>query len=560
MRKTFIILFFVFTIPIVLFCQSITTTVHNLSSSGSGVYSDTEEEICIFCHTPHNSLPTAPLWNRNDPGTSYTLYNSAISSTIQANPGQPDGASLLCLSCHDGTIALGSVVSRATDISFVSGITTMPVGNTNLTTDLSDDHPVSFVYNAALAASDGNLTFPPSFPVSVDGNSKMQCTSCHDPHKNPYAKFLVTTKEASSICLSCHNISTWSGSSHENSTASWNSSGTDPWAHIDSPFANVAQNACENCHNPHNASGNERLLKSNFEESNCLDCHNGNVAATNIEAQLAKTYKHNVYGYTNIHDATENALIASTHVECADCHNPHKVTNSTASAPDANGYISGVQGIDQSGLAVSEIAYEFELCYRCHADNPVTSSLIARQIVQNNTRLEFDSGNPSFHPVASQGVNADVPSLIAPYTESSLIYCTDCHASDGSGSPNGPHGSIYPQILKYRYETADNTVESAANYELCYTCHDRNSILNDESFVHMAHLEDDTPCSACHDAHGISGSQGNSTNNSSLINFDTDIVFPRMGNLYFESTGVHSGRCFLTCHGKNHGFGLTYPR
>jgi predicted CXXCH cytochrome family protein len=558
MKATLLTVIFQFSAAAFLFGQSVSSTTHNLSTSGSGIIADTESEICIFCHTPHNSVPTGPLWNRNDPGATYTLYDNTVSSTIQAIPGQPDGSSILCLSCHDGTIALGSVVSRTNDISFVSGTIVMPAGNTNLTTDLSDDHPVSFVYNSALAAGDGNLKFPPSYPVSTDENSKLQCTSCHDPHKNSYTKFLVTTKEASAVCLSCHSIAIWPGSSHENSLAVWNSSGTNPWAHIDSPFATVAQNGCENCHSPHSALGNERLLKSNLEENNCLDCHNANVASTNIETQLTKTYRHNVYAYTDIHDATENPLVGTTHVECVDCHNPHSASNSSASAPYPNGFISNVPGISQAGTAVSEISYAYELCYRCHADNAISSSVISRQIVQNNTRLEFDPGNPSFHPVAGQGVNSDVPSLIAPYTETSMIYCTDCHASDGTGSPNGPHGSIYPQILKYRYETADNTVESALTYELCYSCHSRTSIRNDESFIHLVHLEDDTPCSACHDPHGISADQGSNINNSNLINFDTDIVSPRNGNLYFEDTGLHHGFCFLTCHGKNHGFGLSY--
>ena len=559
MKAKILVLSFQLLTAAMLFGQSVTSTVHNLSASGSGVRADTESEICIFCHTPHNSVPSGPLWNRNDPGVTYTLYDNTVSSTFQASSGQPDGASVLCLSCHDGTIALGNVESRTNNISFVSGITTMPTGNTNFTTDLSDDHPVSFVYNSTLATGDGNLKVPPDFPVSTDENSKLQCTSCHDPHKNPYTKFLVATKEASAICLSCHSISTWPGSSHETSTAVWNSAGSDPWAHIDSPFSTVSQNGCENCHSTHNAGGNERLQKSNLEENNCLDCHNSNVASTNIETQLAKTYTHNVYNYTNVHDAAESILIGTPHVECADCHNPHSAINSGASAPNANGFISGVPGISQSGTLISDISYEYELCYRCHGDNAVTSSSVLRQIIQNNTRLEFETTNPSFHPVAGQGVNSDVPSLISPYAETSMIYCTDCHASDGVGSPAGPHGSIYPQILKYRYETADNTVESALNYELCYSCHSRTSILADESFVHAVHLAIDAPCSACHDPHGISASQGNSTNNSNLINFDTDIVSPKNGDLYFEDTGLHSGYCMLNCHGKNHGFGLSYP-
>ena len=88
----------------------VASTKHNLSVTGTGnIKATSEQEICIFCHTPHNSAPQAPLWNRASSGSVYTPYNS---STIFSSPGQPTGASMLCLSCHDGTIALGSVLSR----------------------------------------------------------------------------------------------------------------------------------------------------------------------------------------------------------------------------------------------------------------------------------------------------------------------------------------------------------------------------------------------------------------------------------------------------------------
>ncbi|MDT8401255.1 MAG: hypothetical protein RQ743_06145 [Bacteroidales bacterium] len=82
-------------------------------------------------------------------------------------------------------------------------------------------------------------------------------------------------------------------------------------------------------------------------------------------------------------------------------------------------------------------------------------------------RPEFDLNNPSYHPVAGIGTNTNSPSLIAPdYDENSIIYCTDCHASDGSASPADPHCSIYPGLLKYRYDRADYSVESALSYDL----------------------------------------------------------------------------------------------
>lgn len=186
---------------------------------------------------------------------------------------------------------------------------------------------------------------------------------------------------------------------------------------------------------------------------------------------------------------------------------------------------------------------------------PVSSSV--RQIEQNNVRLEFATVNPSHHAVVGPGANPNVPSLISPLTTSSIIYCTDCHASDGATAPVGPHGSIYPHIEKSQYLTADNTTESAAAYALCYSCHSRTSLNNDISFhEHTKHVIDEkTPCNTCHDPHGISNTQGNSTNNSNLINFRTGTgwVTPTSGGLLkFEDQGLYHGRCYLTCHGKSH--------
>jgi hypothetical protein len=141
-------------------------------------------------------------------------------------------------------------------------------------------------------------------------------------------------------------------------------------------------------------------------------------------------------------------------------------------------------------------------------------------------------------------------------TVATVIYCTDCHNSDSTSGTKGPHGSNYPNLLAYRYETSDFTQESDFSYELCYKCHSRNSILNDESFPkHKKHLEKEIPCSACHDAHGISSAQGTSRNNSHLINFDISIVRsdPATGRLEYEDgPGVFHGQCYLECHSKKH--------
>ena len=538
--------------------QSVVNSAHNLSVGGSGsITASSETEICIFCHTPHNSSPRTPLWNREDPGVTYTLYSS---STIQAEPGQPDGASILCLSCHDGTIALGSVLSRTEVIELSGGISTLPAGRSNLSTDLSDDHPISFIYNSGLAASDGELKDPASIsgPIHLE-NERLQCTACHDPHKNDYQAFLRVTNQYSDLCLECHQKDGWENASHKLSTATWNGSGTNPWPHTS--FSTVNENGCENCHRPHSANGNQRLTNYLFEQDNCVDCHNAAVAEKDILTDLGKEWKHNLWATDQVHDPGESLPVQNRHVECIDCHNPHKATDLTAAAPYASGKISGVPGIDSDGNQVNSIQYEYELCYKCHADSPdKPESNISRDIMQSNTRLEYDLGNPSFHPVEGPGNNSDVPSLIDPYTESSVIYCSDCHSSNNSDA-NGPHGSDNYPLLKYNYETTDYTTVTYQAYELCFQCHDYNSIVTNESSsyaerVHKTHIDDArTPCSVCHDAHGINADQGNSTNNSHLINFDTNVVEPSRGTssrLEFVDNGNFQGACYLFCHNRNH--------
>ena len=148
------------------------------------------------------------------------------------------------------------------------------------------------------------------------------------------------------------------------------------------------------------------------------------------------------------------------HVECQDCHNPHAANALSASAPNAQGAIEGVSGVTLGGSSVARVSYEYEVCFRCHSDGSnVPRPVIQRDIFQPNIRMKFNPGNPSYHPIAGVGRSGDVPSLISPWTEASIIYCTDCHASDtgagaGGSGPAGPHGSTWRFLLERRRERA----------------------------------------------------------------------------------------------------------
>lgn len=198
----------------------ITTTKHNLSVTGPGTLKAVvETRICVFCHTPHTSKPDTPLWNRNFDKVAgfYTPYDS---STLDASPGQPTGASKLCLSCHDGLLALGDVMSEQQPLEMQGGVTTMPTDSPGyIGEDLSGTHPISFVFNDSLASTnnakgDSPLYFPSTITdpdVKLDADSMVQCTACHDPHNNDYYVqdqvppfWLKSTYEA--VCLVCHNL------------------------------------------------------------------------------------------------------------------------------------------------------------------------------------------------------------------------------------------------------------------------------------------------------------------------------------------------------------------
>jgi predicted CXXCH cytochrome family protein len=509
--------------------NSVVNSPHNLSAGGPGaVHAASENEVCIFCHAPHNATPMRPLWNRVTPTEAYTIYSSRA---LEAHPGQPTGNSKMCLSCHDGTIALGSIMSRNLPIVMSGGVTTMPVGAGRLGTDLSDDHPISFRYDSSLAVKNTKLRDPAGLPLQIklDANSELQCTSCHDAHNNSLGKFLVMPNESSQLCASCHQVGT-----------------TTVGAHVQ----------CSACHQPHSAPSGPYLLKARNTTRTCLACHDGaHPGAADIAADMQKI---------SIHD-TDSPVDApgkaASYASCTDCHEPHTMGVGRSTAPTIHPNMGKAAGISISGSVVNPAHLEYEVCFRCHAETNTVQVPVSRMILQPNTRLQFSLSSISFHPVAAPGRNMDVPSLRPGWTTGSTMYCSDCHNSDagpsaGGTGPGGVHGSNRVPLLAANYNTADFSTETDFAYALCYRCHERTNILADQSFPkHNLHVVGQRiPCSACHDSHGIAATQGNSRNNTHLINFDKTIVRPdpATGRTEYVDLGIGSGNCTVSCHGTVH--------
>lgn len=549
--------------------ESIVNSKHDLSSLGPGpIRAVHETEVCIFCHAPHNAEPDTPLWNRENPLTHYRIYQS---STTDARIDQPSGPSKMCLSCHDGSMALGNVLSRPVTDPIVMTARTIPPGTTDLTNDLSDDHPIGFRYDRALSNRDPQIRDPgvvsPVLPLGK--HNEMHCTTCHDPHNNELGDFLRVSDQMSAICISCHDMDGWNHASHCTSGKHVSGRDVDPTERL--KYGTVRDNGCMSCHKIHSAPEHERLLRNNREEDGCLNCHDGSVAGLNIAAQIGKFSSHPVALRTGTHDPDENPFTMRRHSECVDCHNPHAAQHNPIGVVQGTrgqlvrGPNLNVSGVSISGTETDDSHFLYEICFKCHGDSVARPRLRAtqRQIAQTNTRLEFQPNNPSFHPIAGPRRNQDVVSLISPLKTGSIISCTDCHNSDearseGGFGPNGPHGSIYEPLLVRNYERDDNTVESAEAYALCYGCHSRDSILNNESFsLHQRHVVGaKASCNTCHDAHGIYRGQGTETNHGSLINFDLSVVTPADSptgrRIEYIDNGRMAGSCTLSCHGIQH--------
>jgi predicted CXXCH cytochrome family protein len=190
--------------------SQIAGTAHDFSTES---WAPSTNRGCGVCHTTHQAvnIMSAPLWNHETTvAAGYTLYNSPTfdgSSTIT----DPGASSRLCLSCHDGTVALenfGGITSGSHYIdpsARIGGVTG---------SDLSTDHPISFEYTDALSVSDGGL-FPPTTTNSGLGSTidndmlfsgRMECASCHDVHNSYGVPHLLRMSNVNSeLCLTCHN-------------------------------------------------------------------------------------------------------------------------------------------------------------------------------------------------------------------------------------------------------------------------------------------------------------------------------------------------------------------
>lgn len=187
-------------------------------------------DICIYCHTVQSGTNNFDAWNRPASQAAYTLYQSP---TAKLQPTAPDmgSSSSLCLSCHDGTIAVDNIINRPstyTPSAYYHASMTAGSGNCGmchqvvepvpgvaetafnrirhgfLGTDLSNDHPINMIYDEFVDRNLKPISWVESAGLKLDTQRRVQCISCHDPHVPNEKAFLRKSNVGSQLCTTCH--------------------------------------------------------------------------------------------------------------------------------------------------------------------------------------------------------------------------------------------------------------------------------------------------------------------------------------------------------------------
>ena len=464
-------------------------------------------------------------------------------------------------------------------------------------------------------------------PVSlnlVGGN--VDCTTCHNPHytdsggaNGGAGDGYLLNLYLGNLCYDCHTIGDQATASHLSAASGvlW------PGGEYGSSFpAHSAEKRgfCVNCHWPHGwpddgapASDFSKLWVERYDtasdgsdpddaEDLCFTCHDGSPAGTDINAEFLKgTNGVDIFH----HPVKDSEQTAGRSVECIDCHNPHEATSADRH--------KGVDGIDLNGDPIGPGTanpvdiVEHEVCFKCHGD-----TYNASRPDTTNKRLDFQTTNSAFHPVAGSGRNQSSnlnDQLLGGLTTSSTLKCSDCHnseatadaagpASNSTQSPKGTHGSANEFMLRGNYWTdlLGPSNWNASNFEFCFLCHDSNKLVEAREWdddaatnfyddidgkdnLHWEHLEnnpDDTraTCRNCHFNIHSNRTAGNTQYridgvltdtppdgvHTHLVNFSPDIE-PFGGRAkpeWWFNTSSRERRCYLSCHGEGEMEGDAY--
>ncbi len=434
------------------------STRHNFSITGPGsVKATSETQVCVFCHTPHGATPgVTPLWNRKLSGATYTAYTSSSldANEIQGALDQPGGSSKVCLSCHDGTLAIGNVnVLNGQGSPSQQGTVTVPMNGTgtggvmpdgagtttgftrNLGVNLTNDHPISLTFSNTLAARDGELRnvdanqkwppgdgsligvrgpgYRPKLPLEPTGTAsqgQIQCGTCHDPH----------------------------------------------------------------LHEPDSTKGNQKFLRLNrFQEGTpanthdavndiiCISCHDKN--------QGSGTWAYSAHANPLVATQTYSATAAAQRefpanlpvwkAACLNCHDTHTVQGARRLLREGTDSVTTPKS---GGNAALE-----QTCYQCHTD--LASSALAPSATVPNIRSDFQLARRMPITSTDQAAGSEVHDIGGNFTDTGLADCST------------PTNKCGKDFLESRAKLGVNDLSN--RHAECTDCHNPHRVVKFRSFL-----------------------------------------------------------------------------
>ncbi|MEP0843473.1 MAG: cytochrome c3 family protein [Phycisphaerae bacterium] len=151
---------------------------------------------CNSCHVPHVQAVRTTTRPATQPAVELFRVGGQR-RVFEPDRFMPGPTSLLCLGCHDGTIATSTI---GTSHALLAGLRegfAVPEGF------VWRDHPIGIAYPA------GKRGFQPRVFVEKKGvrlpEGRIECVSCHDPHNSGgFDHLLVMSNRRSALCLTCH--------------------------------------------------------------------------------------------------------------------------------------------------------------------------------------------------------------------------------------------------------------------------------------------------------------------------------------------------------------------
>lgn len=293
------------------------------------------------------------------------------------------------------------------------------------------------------------------------------CMGCHNPHGGNDLRFLQS-ETFGPMCVKCHDKSNYNKG-------------------FKSVHGPVASGDCGGCHQAHTSTHEKLLVRTGRDL--CLGCHQ--EMSRQLEVMPIK------------HEPVEKS--------CLDCHDPHASQFHMVTKAEPLQLCAGTCHEDVR-KAVTEAKFKHDAvteeggCANCHTPHGgELASLMKDRPVNVCLKCHDKPIEQDGKTIVPAVMNLTKPDVIkhGPVRDGS---CGGCH---------NVHGSDHTRLLAADYPTKFYQPFDVKAYDLCFSCHDRNMVLEPTverltnfrdgdrnlHYVHVNRTKRGRTCRACHDTH-----------------------------------------------------------